>query len=177
MYTTITYIGPKVCEYYLHWAIWIPRVNPKPIYHLASPPAKHVIGRVRVRTRTIALEKGGEVEHYAPPIRESLNMRPLYPSGPHDTFDFLRKSHVTSNRLSRDAAVPKSSTWSKNYIFSLVRPSFYPLLGPKYPLLGTIYPNLRVQGGSWWLELPKRIYVILLHAASRKVLRWNALLY
>ena len=21
-----TYIGPKVCKYYLHWAIWIPRV-------------------------------------------------------------------------------------------------------------------------------------------------------
>ena len=31
---------------------------------------------------------------------------------------------------------------------SLPRPSFYPLLGPKYPLLGTIYPNVRVQGGS-----------------------------
>ena len=29
------------------------------------------------------------------------------------------------------------------------RPSFYPLLGPKYPLLGTIYPNLRAQGRSW----------------------------
>ena len=22
-------LGPKVCKYYLHWAIWIPRVNPK----------------------------------------------------------------------------------------------------------------------------------------------------
>ena len=28
------------------------------------------------------------------------------------------------------------------------RPSFYPLLDPKYPLSGTIYPYLRVQGGS-----------------------------
>ena len=34
--------------------------------------------------------------------------------------------------------------------FSVPRPSFYPLLGPKYILLGTIYPQLRVQGGSWY---------------------------
>ena len=35
-------------------------------------------------------------------------------------------------------------------VFSLPRPSSYPLLGPKYPLLETIYPQLRVQGTSWY---------------------------
>ena len=33
---------------------------------------------------------------------------------------------------------------------TLLRPSLYSLLGPKYPLVGTIYPQLRVQGRSWY---------------------------
>ena len=33
------------------------------------------------------------------------------------------------------------------------RPSSYPLLGPKYLLLGTIYPQLRVQGGSFNVQV------------------------
>ena len=43
-----------------------------------------------------------------------------------------------------------------NSMMYFLRPSSYPLLGPKYPLLGTIYPQLRVQGRSWFLEVSYR---------------------
>ena len=53
--------------------------------------------------------------------------------------------------LRRSIAQEQLGTWNpcggSFFVNTIPRPSFFPLLDPKYPLLGTIYPYLRVQGG------------------------------
>ena len=50
----------------------------------------------------------------------------------------LPHAHGHQSRL-----MPDTNGCKQLPTYNLPRPSFYPLLGPKYPLLGTIYPQFK----------------------------------